>query len=122
MSKPLRIALGVLVVALVCVPAAIVFQDVKKSAWTQNAESNIRDSAVLIRVYRKENGSYPKSMAEVFDGSDFPSAKKLAGLVGCPNSHYEYHVVSNGFALDVVRSHGVFRSEWRVSQKFVEEQ
>ena len=119
--KKLLLLTSCVVVVLVFLVAASIFNTLWCSSWKTNATSNINEAAASIRVYKMEYGKYPQTMAEAFDWMNTPRAKELATLPGCPDSHYEFQVLSNGFALAVVRSVGVFRSEWRVSQEFAEQ-
>jgi hypothetical protein len=97
-----------------------VFNALSHSSWNTNAAANINQAAASVRIYKMEYGEYPKTMAEAFGWNNTRRANELAILPGCPDSHYELRVLSNGFALAVVRPGGVFRSEWKVSRDFME--
>lgn len=120
MKKPI-VLICFLVIACAFVIGVSVFSALSKSSWKVNATANINQAAASVRIYKRQYGEYPQTMAAAFDWGNSARDKELAQLPGCPDSRYELRALSNGFALGVVRSPGLLRSEWRVVKEFVEE-
>lgn len=119
MKKP-HIIIGFAVVALLFAVVLSVLSALTKSSWKVNATANINQAAASVQIYKREYGQYPQIMEAAFEWGNTARDKELAKLPGCPDSHYELNVLSNGFALSVVRLPGLLRKEWRVTEEFVD--
>ena len=118
MNKNIIKVAAVVMAASVLACTVIIVNGVRRYAWTVNADRNIHDAGVIVQTYRRDNGDSPKSLTEAFDWVDYPFKTNVAVLRGCPDSHYEYKIASNGFCITIVRTSAWFRSEWKVEQEF----
>jgi len=118
MRKHFKIIVVAVIAASVLACSAMIFNSVKRLAWTQNAERNVHEAEIIVQNYQAEYGASPKSLKEAFDWVDSSYKTNIANLVGCSNSHYEYQTASNRFYIAIVKSSTWFSSEWKVGQEF----
>ena len=79
--------------------------DGSSMAWRDVTESNIRNLAMFVEVYRDEHGHYPSSLSELVKEPDSPG-KNLVPLLlsGQADGEYHYQPSSNGFLITVTRN------------------
>ena len=99
--------------------AARVVLDVKRKAWIEYTESNIRNISGFIESHRDEHGHYPPSLSELLSGVDAQFKEYLrAEIADRSDRRHEYLPSTNGFVIIVTKPGSLFSKEERMERRF----
>lgn len=108
---------AIIFLSIVFVVIFFVVRDVLRMSYNDNATSSIQAVSTYVEKYNQDQGSYPKSLENIFSSSDGSTVNNLGEILSNRyHDRWTYQLLTNGYIISVTNEH------WPYSGKIREQQ